>query len=239
MHIHHAQAASGVLARARFNEEQLDAAFARGVAQYVILGAGLDTFAWRRPDLADQIQIFELDHPSSQEFKRARLAAAGMALPANLHFGAADFERETVADVLSRLPFDLSLPSHFALLGVSNYLTVQALRQTLTATRSCATPGSQFVLDYMLPEFVSLDSGNARVAEHARTVANMGEPFLTGFTPEEFRREMQSLGWDVLEDLGPDAYGERYFRGRSDGFWPSGAKRLAWAQVLEERRSEP
>lgn len=110
-HLHLGTANANFLSRARYNEEQLEDALARGVAQYVILGAGLDTFAWRRPDLADRVQIFELDHPSSQEFKRARLAAAGLALPAHLHFGPADFEKETVADVLGRLPFDPGQPA--------------------------------------------------------------------------------------------------------------------------------
>jgi methyltransferase (TIGR00027 family) len=99
-----------VLARARYTEDRLAMAVERGVAQYVLVGAGLDTFVFRRADMRDRVEVFELDHPQSQALKRERLATAGLADPSNLHFGIVDFERESVADALARLPFDRTSP---------------------------------------------------------------------------------------------------------------------------------
>src|SRR5262249_37948506 len=127
-----------VLARARYTEDRLAKAIERGVAQYVLGGAGLDTVALRRAGLRERGGVFELDHPRSQAFKRERLAAAGLADPPNLHFGTVDFERESVAEALGRLPFHAERPAIFAWLGVTMYLTRAAIEGTWRALRSVA-----------------------------------------------------------------------------------------------------
>ena len=126
--LHALTPAATVLARARYTEDRLAAAVERGVDQYVLVGAGLDTFALRRSDLHG-IRVFELDHPESQAAKRERLAAAGLAEPSNLHFGPVNFERESVADALARLPFRPDRPAVFAWLGVTMYLTRTAIER--------------------------------------------------------------------------------------------------------------
>jgi methyltransferase (TIGR00027 family) len=130
-----ASGAAAVLSRARYTEDRLALAVERGVAQYVLVGAGLDTFAFRRSDIRNRVQVFELDHPQSQALKRERLAAASLVEPPNLHFGTVDFERESVAAALGRLPFRPDGPAVFAWLGVTMYLTRAAIDVTWRAVR--------------------------------------------------------------------------------------------------------
>jgi len=138
-----------VLARARFAEERLAEAMREGTAQYVIIGAGLDTFALRRPDLRERLHVIEIDHPATQAFKRARIRDAGLEEPPNLHFAPADLERENLAEVLSRTPYDRTRPAFFSWLGVTMYLTDEAIRATLRSLRSVAAAGSQLAFDYL------------------------------------------------------------------------------------------
>src|ERR1700722_14890047 len=112
-----------IAARSRFGEQSLEAAVARGVRQYVLLGAGLDTFAHRNPFADVGLRVFEVDHPATQGWKRARLAEAGLASPASLTFAPVDFERQTLADGLAAAGFDAAKPPFFAWLGVTVYLT--------------------------------------------------------------------------------------------------------------------
>jgi hypothetical protein len=141
----------GPLARARYVEDSLFEALAHGAHQYVIIGAGLETLAFRRPDLQDQLQVIEIDHPATQAFKRARLANAGLVAPSNLYFAAADLERERLAKALDRTPYDPAAPTFFAWPGVTAYLTRQAIFETLRSIADLAAPGSRLVFDYLEP----------------------------------------------------------------------------------------
>src|SRR5262249_12061091 len=143
--------AAGVLVRARYTGDRLAMAIGRGIGQYVLVGAGLDTFAFRRADVRDRVQVFELDHPQSQAFKRERLAAAGLADPPNLHFGVVDFEREGIAEALGRLPFHPDQPAVFAWLGVTMYLTPVAIESTWRSGRSVAARGGELAFDSIHP----------------------------------------------------------------------------------------
>jgi methyltransferase (TIGR00027 family) len=138
-----------VLGRARYNEDKLSAAISKGISQYVIVGAGLDTFALRRPDLRNRLRVFELDHPVTQALKRDRLVQAALALPPNLHFCPTDFERESVASSLSRSPYDPIVPTFFSWLGVTFYLTRDAINATLKSIRTVAATGSEIVMEYV------------------------------------------------------------------------------------------
>jgi methyltransferase (TIGR00027 family) len=131
-----------ILGRARYNEDLLDTAIANGVTQYVLVGAGFDTFALRRPDLRDRVQVFEIDYPTTQELKCKRLRAAGLDMPVNLHPVPADLEVESIADVLRRSAYDPSHAAFFAWLGVISYLTRPAIESTFTAIRRLAPRGS-------------------------------------------------------------------------------------------------
>jgi len=222
--------AAMVLARARYSEERLALALARGVTQYVLVGAGLDTFALRRSDLGERLQVFELDHPRSQAAKRARLAAAGLEPPPNLEFGAVDFERESVADALARLSFQRDRPAVFAWLGVTMYLTRPAIEGTWVSLRSVASVGSELVFDFISPDALSDDAPAAvrRLRERTRAV---GEPIITGLDPMTLRVALQASGWTLVEQLDGVEIHRRWFAGRHDGYVVRRRGHLACAAV--------
>ncbi len=220
-----------VLARARFTEERLADAMRDGTAQYVIIGAGLDTFALRRSDLRGRLRVIEIDHPATQAFKRGRIRDAGLELPPNLHFAPADLEKESLAEVLPRTPYDPSRTAFFSWLGVTMYLTDEAIRATLRSLRRTAVPGSQLVFDYL--DRAVFDPGNpsparARLFEIVRRV---GEPMIFGFDPSALDAELAEEGFRLLEDLGPEAQKDLYYGNRTDGLQPTAAARLARAAV--------
>jgi methyltransferase (TIGR00027 family) len=209
-----------VLGRARYNEDLLDTAIQHGVTQYVLVGAGFDTFALRRPDLHPRVQVFEIDHPTTQRLKLQRLRAADLDLPANLHLLSADLEVESVADILRRAAYDPSQKAFFAWLGVISYLTRPAIEGTFRAITRIAPPGSEIVFDYLtamafVPEHQSL----ALQLRFARAHA-VGEPYRTGFEPTALASFLRPLGYDLREDLGQVEQTARYFRQRTDGMCP-------------------
>jgi methyltransferase (TIGR00027 family) len=225
-------ATSLVVARSAFSEQCLREAVDRGVDQYVIVGAGMDTFAVREPQLASRIRVFEVDHPATQTFKRERAALANFALPDNLYFAPADFERETVATALSRMPFDAGKPSFFAWHGVTMYLTRRAIAATLDSIRSIASPGSEIVFDYWDAAGFDVQHRAREVSDMFELVASFGEPFVTGFLPDAMPAELAGHGFMLLEDMGPEEQMRRYFAGRDDGIRPFDIARIARARVV-------
>jgi methyltransferase (TIGR00027 family) len=203
-----------IAVRARLAEEALQAAFARGVRQLVVLGAGLDTYAYRNP-LGSELRIFEVDHPSTQAWKRERLAEAAIPVPANLVFAPVDFEREALAGGLARAGFDPAAPAFFIWLGVVPYLSEAAILAALGFMASL--PGGAHVFfDYGNP-LAPGASGEAHAIlreQLARGVAAVGESFRSHFEPGELHDRLRSLGFEVLEDLGPAAIRDRLFPGK-------------------------
>jgi methyltransferase (TIGR00027 family) len=208
--------AAFVLARARYAEERLASAVARGVGQYVLVGAGLDTFALRRADLAERVEVFELDHPQSQAAKRERLAKAGLAEPRNLHFGSVDFERESIADAIRRLPFRCDRPALFAWLGVTMYLSRIAIESTWRVLREVAAPESELVFDFITP--AALTATTARAQQLRERTRAAGEAIITGLDPSTLAVELQANGWNLIEHLDASELYRRYFATRSDGY---------------------
>jgi methyltransferase (TIGR00027 family) len=198
-----------IAARSRFAEEQLAAAVARGVRQYVVLGAGLDTFAHRNPFEAEGLEVFEVDHPLTQAWKREQLTRAGLK-SSSLVFAAVDFERETLAQGLAAAGFDADRPAFFSWLGVILYLTREAVFETL-AYVAARPPGSQIVFDYGEP--VSSYPPDQRPFHQARLdrMAALGEPWITRFEPEVLARDLGALGFGEIEDLGPREIGRRFY----------------------------
>jgi methyltransferase (TIGR00027 family) len=209
--LHSSEAASGVLTRARYTEDRLAEALGHRVSQYVILGAGFDSFALRRRDLESRLQVFEVDHPATQALKRERLAAAGLDLPANLHFGPADFEVDTLAAVLARLPFDGARPAFFSLLGVATYLTPEAVDETFRSVRALAAPGSELVFDYVENALFRPENQGEGVRYIFQNVRAQGEPFLSSFDPERLAGHMRSLDFELIEDQDSKQRWQRYF----------------------------
>ena len=217
-----------VLARARYTEDRLAAAVERGVRQYVLVGAGLDTFAFRRADLRDRVQIFELDHPQSQAFKRERLASAGLADPPSLHWAPVDFEHESVADALTRLPFRPDEPAVFAWLGVTMYLTRPAIDAAWRTMRSVAARGSELTFDFITAAgFTNPPPMLQRMRERTRAV---GEPMITGLDPATLAGELSATGWTLVDLLGPAEIARRILAG-SDGYRPGPLGHVACAAV--------
>ncbi len=210
-------------ARSRFAEDTLAASYARGVRQYVLLGAGLDTFAYRNPHAG--LRVFEVDHPDTQAWKRWRLDRGAVAVPDTVTYAPVDFERQTLADGLAAAGFDRRAPACFAMLGVVPYLTLDALESTWGFVASGAR-GSGIVFDYSLPPELMSAAQRAVVDAMAARVAKAGEPWKAFFTPGDLRRRLESLGFTGFEDLDGDAINARYFANRGDGLRVGGAARL-------------
>lgn len=219
------------LARARYTEDRLAMAVERGVAQYVLVGAGLDTFGFRRSDLRDRVEVFELDHPQSQALKRERLAAAGLMHPPNLHFGTVDFERENVAEALERLPFRSDQPTVFAWLGVTPYLTRAAIEGTWRAMGSVAAQGSELTFDFIHPDALS-EAAPPAVRKTLERVRAMGEPVITGLDPTALAAELNATGWTLIEQLGAEEMNQRYFAMRTDGYRARPLGHMACAGIV-------
>jgi methyltransferase (TIGR00027 family) len=204
-----------IVARSRFAEDELAAAVARGATQCVILGAGLDTFAYRNPFPSAQLRVFEVDHPATQAWKRKRLASGGITIPESLAYAPVNFETESLADGLAAASFDSSRVTFFSWLGVTPYLTRAAMFSTLEFI--VARPnGSGVVFDYARPRNSVGLLGRIAFDAMARRVAKAGEPFQLFFDSAELERELRALGFSSVEDLGSDAVNARYFRDRSD-----------------------
>jgi uncharacterized protein (TIGR02117 family) len=214
-----------VAARSRYAENELAAAVRRGVRQYVVLGAGLDTFAYRNPHPVSRLRVFEVDHPATQAWKRARLREAGIALPESLVFAGIDFETQTLASGLRQAGFDAAEPAFVSMLGVVIYLTRAAVMNTLMFVGSLPA-GTEIVFDYAIPPSALSEAERGRHDAEARRVAARGEPWLTYFEPAVVAGELRAIGFTHIEDLGPDEIHERYFKDRPDGLRPSGIARL-------------
>ncbi len=200
------------LSRSRYAEDCLEASDA---AQYVILGAGFDTFAFRRPDLLAAMDVFEVDHPVTQAMKRARVA--GWDVPARLHFVPVDFTHESLVDALARSPYDPRKRSFLSWLGVTYYLTHAAIFATLEVVRRIALPGSEIVFDYMDADAFTERAARRTQWMHA-TARRVGEPMKTGLDPAALAGALAEVGFMLAENLSPADIEARYFAGRSDGY---------------------
>jgi methyltransferase (TIGR00027 family) len=201
-------------ARSRYAEDRLGDAVAEGVAQYVVLGAGLDTFAYRNP--FKPLRVFEVDFPATQQWKRELLAEAGIALPASLTFVPLDFEHKTLSEGLAEAGFDSSATAFFGWLGVVPYLTLDAFRSTLASIGKLPA-GTAVSFDYAFsPETLSL---KRRMVFNtlARRVAAAGEPFRLFFAPDELENELRNAGFQRIEQVDSDRLNDLYFKDRGDG----------------------
>jgi len=201
-------------ARSRYAEDQLAKAFERGGRQYVVLGAGLDTFAYRNP--YPDLRVFEVDHPATQTWKRGRLEAAGITVPQGLTYAAVDFERQTLASGLELSGFDPNLPAFFSWLGVIPYLR----RESCVATFSYIAKlpvGTGVAFDFAIEP--KLLGWRQRLALHvlSQRVAAAGEPFQLFFRPAELASALTILGFRHTEILGAEEINSRYFSNRTDG----------------------
>jgi methyltransferase (TIGR00027 family) len=201
-------------ARSRYAEDELARAVAHGVRQYVVLGAGLDTFAYRNPHPG--LRVFEVDHPATQAWKREQLEAAGIAIPATLTFVPIDFEQQTLADGLGQSGFNGKVAAFFSWLGVTPYLTRDACMITLSFVAKMPA-GSGVVFDFAV--YPALLNPGQRIALGvlSKRVAAAGEPFQLFFDPVKLQDELGSMGFRRTEFLQGKELNARYFKDRKDG----------------------
>jgi methyltransferase (TIGR00027 family) len=200
-----------LVARSRYAEDNLRRAVETGVNQYVLLGAGLDTFAYRNPYA--RLRVFEVDHPATQQWKRELLQRNGIAIPERIAYTPVDFERQSLSAQLSDAGFNFEEPAFFAWLGVVPYLTLEAFRATLSFV-SAQPHGSGLTLDYGQPRSVLPPLERLALDSLASRVEQAGEPFQLFFTPSEIAVELSSF--HSIEDLGAPEINARYFHGRTD-----------------------
>jgi methyltransferase (TIGR00027 family) len=211
---------ASIVARARFVEDLVMDLAGRGVCQYIILGAGLDTFAQRRQELASRLHVFEVDQPGPQAWKRRRLIKIGFTIPEWLRFVPADLQAgDVVWKRLASAGFDPSKPAIVACSGVSMYLTKDAVAATLRQVATLA-PGSTFAMTFLLP----LEHADSEVRPGLEMAAKgaraSGTPFISFFTPTEMLTMAREAGFKDVEHVSAAMLTERYFANRSDGFRP-------------------
>lgn len=215
-----------VAARARYAEDRLEAG---DFSQYVILGAGLDSFVWRRPDLCRRLKVFEVDHPASQNWKRKRIEALGLPSPKSLVYAAVDFEKETLKDGLGRAGFDWRAKTFFIWTGVTMYISVAASEATLSTVARCAK-GSEIAFTYA-PDKRELDERallmRARFAEIATAA---GEPPMTTFSEEALGALVRGAGLSLVANPTFEEFHALFFESRRDGLKAYKLERIAAAR---------
>jgi methyltransferase (TIGR00027 family) len=218
-----------ITTRSRYTEHRLAEAVRRGIGQYVLLGAGLDSFAYRSP-FADQVHVFEVDHPATQAWKRERLGAASIAVPSGVTFVAVDFRVDRLGDRLLEMGFDVTRPAFVSWLGVTQYLTTDAITTTLDAISGLAQ-GTELVMEYLVPAEMRDEPGQALAEFFMPRAAQSGEPWVTFFTPTGIAEILAARGFVLTEDVGRRDQVEPSLWQRSDGLRPHELGRLVHAVV--------
>jgi methyltransferase (TIGR00027 family) len=209
-----------IAVRTRFAEDALAAAFESGVRQVVVLGAGLDTYAYRNP-FGERLHVFEVDHPATQAWKRQLLQDTAIPLPGSLTFVPVDFERETLAARLAAAGFDRTQQTFFTWLGVVPYLKQEAVWSTLAFIASLPN-GAHVVFDYSDPPASLSPEGRAVYERSAARLARLGEAWITYFEANQLHAKLAALGFGEIEDLGPTQIASRYFPGRAGSLHDKG-----------------
>jgi methyltransferase (TIGR00027 family) len=217
-----------IVVRARFADDALAAAVARGVRQLVVLAAGLDSSCLRRDP---RVRVIEIDHPASQRTKLARLASLGVS-PSGVEFAAVDFEREALGAALARTSLDARSPAFVTWIGVSMYLPVAVGLDTLAQIRASVAPGSELVFDYPVP-IAQLDAESQEIARMKNAgLASAGEPRITTYDRAEIARALAQRGFALVEHVGPAELDARYCAARADGLRANPENRIAHARAL-------
>ena len=218
---------AAVCARSRYAEDRLAAG---AFTQYVILGAGLDSFAWRRPDLLRSVRVFEVDHPASQAWKLERVGDLGLPLSDSQVFVPVDFEAGPLRDALRAAGLDWGQPALFSWTGVAPYLTAQAIESTLR-TAAGAAPGSEVVFSYRAEESVLDGVGREFIRIYAPLAASVGEPLQPGWPVIEIERLISRCGLKVVDHPARADLEQRYFADRTDDLRPYNVETLVTARV--------
>ena len=216
--------------RSRIAEAALAKAISQGTRQYVVLGAGMDTYAYRHQVAG--LRVFEVDDPATQGWKRMRLPEVGLTAPESLTFVPVDFERQSLVEELERGGFDRTQPAFFSWLGVTPYLTREAVWGTLGDVAALTRAGGGITFDYAVPVESLNFFQRAAFAVLAKRVEAAGEPFVSFFEPSELTTRLTTLGFSRVRDRDAEAINEKYFADRADGLAVAGIGHVvtAWAQ---------
>jgi methyltransferase (TIGR00027 family) len=220
-----------LVARSRLAEDALSEAVARGVRQYVLLGAGLDTFAHRNPHAAVGLRVFEVDHPATQEWKRQMISNARLKTPGSLVYVPVNFESESLAERLGANGFHAGEPAFFSWLGVTMYLSREAIQETLRFVGQSKVSRSGIVFDYLtIPQrWDLLRRWGMKVL--MRRVAAAGEPWQTFFDPAQLHADLTRLGFATVRDFGPDEINARFFENAGARLRVGGSGRVVLARI--------
>jgi len=216
--------------RSRYTEDALSLTIGRGISRYVILGAGLDSFAFRRRDLTTAVQVFEIDHPASQQWKLERLQELGIDRPSNLTFVPIDFEKQTLTDGIREGGYPLDKPAFFSWLGVTQYLTREVVVSTLKQVAALA-PGTEISFTFVVTPSLLAGDDQRIFAMSAAAAATRSEPWISFFEPAELASHLKELGFTSAEHFSPADANVRYFAGRGDGLRAPGHEHVMLARV--------
>lgn len=215
--------------RTRFLEDAVETAIAEGTGQYAIIGAGLDSFAYRRTDLSERLKVFELDRAESQVWKRRRLEEMGVAIPAAVSFVAVDVEADDPRERLGAAGFDFSAPAIVSAIALTQYLGQASIDRLLELVGSLAR-GTRLVITYVVPAAELSELAAAGLAWTMSQAAERGEPFVSLFRPDDLEELLRRSGFSHVDHVGPAELVDRYLAERRDAQL-TGIERLATAYV--------
>jgi methyltransferase (TIGR00027 family) len=211
-----------ILSRSRYTEDSLEESVRQGVKQYVILGAGMDTFAFRRTDMLTDLQVFEMDHQATQSFKRHRINELQWKIPEQLQFIPVNFTEEKLERALLQSSYNPQIKTFFSWPGVTMYLTKDEIFEILRSISCIAPAGSTVVFDYLDIDAFDPQKAVPRIKEMFLLAQHAGEPMKTGFAPSILSADLADTGLTVQEDLNPADIQKRYFQERNDGYYAGG-----------------
>lgn len=223
-----------VVARSKYAEEKLEQAASKGISQYVIIGAGFDSFCLRRPDSATGLQIYEIDHPTTQEIKRKRLLEIVDSSLKGVEFLPVDLEKRTIADALSASSFLKDERAFFSWLGTVPYLSEDAVFNVLRGLAFFATGGSEIVFDYSIPISMWAPEERQALIRISRIIERRGEALKSFFEPDAFADDVSDLGYHIYENISPAELNEKYFSDRSDGLMTHSAAYNLHAEIIQK-----
>lgn len=209
-----------VYVRARFGEDQVERLVRAGASQYVILGAGHDSFAMRRADLMAQLTVYELDQEATQQEKLRRMAQARIPRPANTHYIPVDLAEQDLMDTLLHAGFQPERPAIFSWFGVTYYLSQEDIQKVLRTIASRAARGSYLMFDYLSDPDCTPAQWRTLQQDTGQFVAKRGEPWISSFDPERVAERLQEAGFEMVEHLKPNAVQDRYLQGQPAGTYP-------------------
>jgi methyltransferase (TIGR00027 family) len=223
-----------VLSRAKYVEEKLDQAVSKGIFQYVIIGAGFDSFCLRRPNFSADLRIYEVDHPATQRIKRKRLVEILDSSPKGVEFLAIDLEKQTISDALSGSSFLKDERAFISWLGTIPYLSEDAVFAVLRDLAYFAARRSEIVFDYLIPTYKMTLEDRQALGKGMRIIERWGEPVKSYFDPDAFPGEVSHLGYRIFENQSPDEVNKRYFSDCSDNLMAHSAAFIVHAEIIKE-----